>query len=207
MDYTNTMNSLRAAAPATGDARTGGYRPRLSFYHPNAKGTGCAVQLELHPAHDDVGGSLMLFAASQSAIGNRQGPNPTYARFDWENKICVKLDFNDLCQFLLVFRGAAEAANDGRGMFHRSPRGTTRIVLKHLVEPVVGYSLELYRTSADGQAESRAHILLTDAEAHGLCEAIAGSMAVIAFGLPVVIPHDTSAYREKVREVRNANAA
>ena len=67
----------------------GTYRPKLAFFHANAKGTGCAATLELHPAHDDMEGCIMLSVANQLTIGNRMGPNPTFPRFDWENKICV----------------------------------------------------------------------------------------------------------------------
>ena len=31
-------------------------RPTLTMYHPNGKGTGSAIRLELHPAHDDIAG-------------------------------------------------------------------------------------------------------------------------------------------------------
>ena len=30
--------------------RAPGFRPRLAIYHANAKGTGCAIKMELHPA-------------------------------------------------------------------------------------------------------------------------------------------------------------
>jgi len=210
MNATNTMNALAAAAradaaaPAGRPAARGPYRPELTFYHPNAKGTGCALSMNLHPAHDDVDGSIMMKVACQASVGEGRGPGRTFARFDWERAICVKLDFNDLCQILQVFRGECESIADGRGLYHRSPKAATRIVLRHLVEPVVGYSLELYRTPVGGEGESRAHILLTPSEARGLCEALAGSMSVICFGIPTVIAHDTSAYRESVREARHA---
>lgn len=212
MNATNTMNALAGgsgsgAAPAPRATSRGRYRPEMTFYHPNVKGTGCAVSMNLHPAHDDVDGSIMMKVANQASVGDSRGPRPTFARFDWERAICVKLDFSDLCQVLMVFRGVTEAAGDGRGLYHRSPKAATRIVLRHLVEPVSGYSLELYRTPADGSGESRAHILLTPAEAHGLCEAIAGSMSVICFGIPTVIAHDTTAYQESVREARHVGAA
>ena len=41
-------------------APIGKYRPALTLYHPNGKGTGGAMELKLHPAHDDVDGSIML---------------------------------------------------------------------------------------------------------------------------------------------------
>ena len=211
MDYTSNRPDL-SGAPSAGQPQAAGrsgaavgvYRPSLTFYHPNAKGTGCALSMDLHPAHDGVDGCFMMRVACQSAVGDPRAARPTFARFDWERSIRVKLDFNDLCQILQVFRGASESIADGRGLYHRSPKAATRIVLRHLVEPVVGYSLELYRTPVGGEGESRAHILLTPSEARGLCEAVAGSMSVICFGIPTVIAHDTSAYRESVREARHA---
>ena len=184
----------------------GQFRPKLTFYHPTPKGTGCAVTWALHPAHDRTDGSIWLRAANQMTVGNRMGPNPTFPRFDWENVICVKLDFNDLCAFLQVFRGECESVNEGRGLVHRSPAGMTRIHLRHLVEPVTGYSLELYRTPTGGGEESHAHILLSPAEALGLCESIAGALYLVSFGIPMLVPHDTSAYRSQAREARDVAA-
>ena len=182
------------------------YRPKLAFYHASPKGTGCAATLELHPAHDDTEGSIMMSVANQMTVGNRMGPNPTFPRFDWENRICVKLDFNDLCAMLQVFRGECESINGDHGLYHRTAKATTKIRLRHLVDPVSGYSLELYKTSAGGGEESHAHLLLSPAEALGLCESIAGSMYLIAFGIPMLVPHDTTAYRREAREMRNVAA-
>ena len=184
----------------------GQFRPKLAFYHATPKGTGCAATLELHPAHDDTDGSIMLCAANQMTIGNRMGPNPTFPRFDWENRICVKLDFNDLCAMLQVLRGECETINGDYGLYHRTAKATTKIQLRHLVDPVSGYSLELYKTPVGGGEETRAHILLSPAEALGLCESIAGSMYLVSFGIPMLVPHDTAAYRREAREVRDVAA-
>ena len=201
-------DNLVNPAPSVGapPAAPRAYRPSLRFFHPNGRGTGCAVSMDLHPAHDRVDGSIMMKVSNQMTVGNLQGPNPTFPRFDWENAMSVKLDFSDLCKMLQVFRGECESLEDGRGLYHRTARATTKIVLRHLVEPVAGYSLELYRTPMQGE-DTRAHIFFTPWEALGLAEAIAGSMAVISFGIPVVIPHDTSAYEAENREFRNVSAA
>ena len=195
-----TMNTQRSRMP-------GQYRPPLRFYHPNGKGTGGAVEMNLHPAHDNVNGSIMLKIANQCAVGNRRVPNPTYARFDWENAICVKLDFNDLCKILQVFRGECESIDGDRGIYHQTSRAATKIQLRHLIEPICGYSLEVYRNSREGDSSSNGHIILSPAEALGLCEAIAGSMAVISFGIPMLVEHDTSAYEAQERGFRNVSAA
>ena len=185
----------------------GKYRPKLAFFHPTSKGTGCALSLELHPAHDRTDGCIMMRVANQMTIGNRMGPNPTFPRFDWENVICVKLDFNDLTKMLQVFRGECESIEEGKGLYHATVRATTRIVLRHLVEPTQGYSLELYRTMANGGGEARAHMLLSPAEALGICESVAGALYLVSFGIPMLIPHDTSAYEAENRGARNVVAA
>jgi len=188
-------------------APIGKYRPALTFYHPNGKGTGGAIEMKLHPAHDNVDGSIMLRIANQCAVADRRGPTPTYARFDWENAICVKLDFNDLCRILQVFRGECESIDGDHGLFHQTARASTKIQLRHLLEPVSGYSLEVYRNLREGGAGTHGHIIITTAEATGLCEAIAGSMSVICFGIPMLVAHDTSAYEAQERGFRNASAA
>lgn len=183
----------------------GRYRPKFALYHANSKGTGGALCMELHPAHDSTDGCIMAQIASQMTVGDVKGPVPTYPRFNWEGAICVKLDFQDLTKMLQVFRGECESLGDGLGLVHISTSGTTKIVLRHLLEPRCGYSLEVYRTS--GQGDSNGRVFLSPNEALGLSAAIEGSLSVICFGIPMLVKHDTSAYRAATREMRNASAA
>ena len=181
------------------------FRPTLAFYHPNAQGTGAALKLEMHPAHDNTDGSIWATMAPQTSIANRRGPTPVFAHFGWESSITVKLDFTDLTKMLMVFRGEAESIEDGKGLLHVTPKGSTKIILRHAIEPVNGYSLEFYRTS--GGCDSSVRIFLFANEALGLTKAIESSFGVICFGIPVVIPRDTSAYRASRKEMDNAPAA
>lgn len=185
----------------------GRFRPCLRMYHANPKGTGCAVKMELHPAHDDVDGSIMLTLANQMTVGGVQGAARVFATFDWMNSICVKLDFSDLCKMLQVLRGECESIDEGRGLFHSAPTGTKKISFRHLLDPVTGYSLDVTSSACRGGAESHAHFLFSDSEALGLCESISGSMSIVSFGIPVVIPHDTSAYVAECRRARNVPAS
>ena len=159
-------------------------RPTLTMYHPNGKGTGSTIRLELHPAHDDTAGSIMATIATQLTTGNCMGSMPVYPKFDWEGAITVKLDFTDISKMLQVFLGECESIEDGRGLFHRSTRGTTKITLRHLVEPINGYMLEVYRKTSE--EDSNARIFLLPSEALGLATAIESSMGVICFGIPMV---------------------
>lgn len=159
------------------------YRPSLVFYKANAKCTGCAMKMELHPAHGDTAGSIMMSLASQKTVGDYRGPNPIYPTFDWENPITVKLDFTDLAKMLQVFRGECESIEEGRGLVHRSPKGLTYIKLEHLVEPIPGYKLEVKFSAVAGSVEQRT-IMLAPYEALGLTAAIESSLGVICFGVP-----------------------
>ena len=188
-----------------GDAMAENFRPRLALYHASARGTGCAVKIELHPAHGQKDGCFMLTAASQSVVGDRTGAAPKFARFDWENSITVKLDFADLCQFLQVFRGESESIGDGRGLFHTSQAATTKICLRHIVDPVPGYLLDLFRTPR-GRAEIRAHFMFSPSEAQGLRCVIEGSMCYVCFGIPMVIPRNVPASGTVRKETDDAAA-
>ncbi|MBR7181109.1 MAG: hypothetical protein IKD42_05820 [Kiritimatiellae bacterium] len=176
-----------------GDNRkTGVSRPRLAIYHANPKGNGCAVKLELHPAHDFTDGSVMAAFARQIATADRNSPGQ-FARFDWENQICVKLDFSDISKILQVLVGECESIDDGKGLFHRSQKAATKITFRHLEEPVQGYSFEVYRTYPGGGAgeaagDASARIVFTKSEALGLAKALEGTMPYVCFGIPMVIP-------------------
>lgn len=159
------------------------FRPMLSFFHANAKGNGAAMRMSLLPATGTEDGSIMVDFANQSTVADFSGLEPVYPRFDWENKITVKLDFGDLCALLQVLRGECESVDDGKGLFHKSVIGSTRILFRHLLEPVSGYYFEISRTTKDGK-NIQSRFVLSSAEAGGLTEAIAGAMSLIAFGVP-----------------------
>lgn len=181
-----------------------GFRPSFAIYHPNAKCSGCAIKMELHPAHDDTDGSIMLTLANQKTSA-RPG---AFATFDWERRITVKLDFMDLIKMMQVLRGDSETIEDGKGLYHRNADGSSKINLRHIVEGAGGYLLEVYRNESGKPENDRAcRLLLTPAEAYGVKLLFEDSIGVICFGLPKVVPHDVSAYRTKVREQRNAAVA
>ena len=158
--------------------------PCLRFYHPNGKGTGCAMVMKLRPADATQDGFIVVSFANQMTVGNPHGDNPTFPTFDWENGVDVVLDFNDLCAILQVLRGETESVREGRGIFHKYKECRQGIHLCHMIDPVCGYSFDVLETSANSADEKRAHMLLSPAESLGVCESIAGSMYLIAFGGP-----------------------
>ena len=158
--------------------------------------------MELHPAHDDIDGSIMVTFANQIAPDDAKSDAPgdgyrRFARFDWQNRITIKLDFSDLCRILQVFRGECESIEDGKGLIHSSPGFLTKIQLRHIQEPKHGFMFEVYKNATDKSG----------AEAYGLAMSFEASIGIICFGIPKVIPHDVSSYRSKMRAMRNGTAA
>jgi hypothetical protein len=162
-----------------------GYRPKFAIFHPNPKGTGCAMMLDLLPASGVKDGCIFATLANQKSVGSRDGGRITYPTFDWENRLCVKFDFNDLCRFLQVLRGECESIEEGKGLYHTSSEYATRITFRHQVEPMNGYSLDVHRkTDGSPDVKSSAHIFLSPAEALGLGILFENSIGYICFGVP-----------------------
>ena len=160
--------------------------PCLRLYHPNGKGTGCAMVMKLRPADATQDGFVVVSFANQMTVGNPTGDNPTFPTFDWENCVDVVLDFDALCSILQVLRGETESIDGIRGIFHKYKECCQKIQLRHLIDPVHGYSFEVVETPANGGDEKRVHMLMLPAESLGLCEAITSSLYLIAFGKPMV---------------------
>ena len=157
------------------DTNTTHNAPALRFCHANAKRTGCAVRIELHAAHDGADGYISLSFANQSQEVGFPG-------FDWDGAITLNLGFVEVCKVIEVLRGFCESIEDGKGIYIRTLGHCARFSFRHMVEPVSGYSLEAYRHDIETGADSSAHIVISDAEALGLCCAFEQVLGVLAFG-------------------------
>jgi hypothetical protein len=124
--------------------------------------------------------SQKSIASGSVVLGNRQ-----YATFDWQNRVTVKLNFNDLCQMLQVFRGVATNIAEGKGLYHNSGDTTTIINLNRQSEPYAGLALDVSRRSrAESDSVVRVRIMFKDAEAFGVGAVLEQSLGLIAFGIP-----------------------
>ena len=178
MDTKTEQNKVNETEPV--------YRPHLRLYHANTKGSGCAVQFELYPAHYSrtggcVDGCMMVTFANQMTIGSRQ--NGSYSTFDWRGAIVVKLDFADLTRMLQVLRGECESIENGKGLVHVSANGTASILMKHQLEDREGYAISVKRTLRD-RTEKKSYFCLTPYEALGIMTVIEDSLGLICFGCP-----------------------
>ena len=152
-------------------------RPAITICHANARGTGTALRLELHPANTDSDGSILATIAPQNAM-------KPVASFDWNNSISVRLCLMDLAKILQVFRGNYESIDDGKGFYHCTINGFTVVRLYHRIEPIGGYVLDVAHKPNDGETVRLVFLMNYD-EAFALAEAIDHAMLYVAFGVPV----------------------
>jgi len=181
----NNPSVLQKKIKADGSFRA--YRPQLSFYHANGKGTGSAARFELVSASGERDGVIYMTLASQKSVasGSVVSGNRQYATFDWQNRVTVKLNFNDLCQMLQIFRGVSTTIAEGKGLYHNSGNSTTIINLNRQVEPYAGLALDVSRRSrAESDSVVRVRIVFNDAEAFGVGAVLEQSLGIIAFGIP-----------------------
>jgi len=161
-------------------------RPCLTMYHANAKGTGSALKAIMHPADREKDGYLEIRIANQISVGDLRATIPTYPKFYWDNYREVYLDFDAVCKLLQVFRGECESVNDGRGIYiQRDDGAKINVNLAHLIDPVCGYQFRMQYRSGD--TDNIYRFFFTCSEALGMCEAIAGSLYLMAFGKPSVM--------------------
>ncbi|HRT28637.1 MAG TPA: hypothetical protein P5527_02490 [Kiritimatiellia bacterium] len=181
----NTATITPTARPVTDAARV--YRPRLSFFHANSKGTGSAVRFELMSATGERDGAIFMTLAQQKSVasGSVEQGNRRYATFDWQNRITVKLNFTDLSQLLLVLKGVTATIADGKGLYHDTRAATTLINLTRQTEPYAGYALDVSRRAKDApDATTRVRIFFNNVEAFGLGMVLEQALSVVAFGVP-----------------------
>ena len=141
----------------------------LVLYHPNGKGTGSALQLELRlnrGGEDRYDCFFLEMALQKSAAANgKDGRTP--ATFDWAAKATVKMDFTDICELLTVLEGRAEQAGGQRnGIYHES--GNTNTVIGFKKNPDGGYFVGVSRKDKQGNQVFKGHMLVSEAEAIGL---------------------------------------
>ncbi len=183
---TETGNPTTAQGIFDDERSSRTYRPRLSFYHANSKGSGSAARFELVPAAGDREGVIFLTLAQQKSVASaagEEGRSP-FATFDWQNRVTVKLNFSDICQILLVFRGLSDSVANGKGLYHACSNMTTIINLTRQNEPYAGLALEVSRRSkSEPDAAVRVRIVFKESEAFGIGAVLEQSLSLMAFGI------------------------
>ena len=159
---------------------------RTTICHPAPSGKGSAIRFTLHPAHGNVSGCVMCEIAKQKTAASVTGETPTFATFDWDSAIAMKLCVSDIAQMLMVFRGMQESIADGKGLFHRTAEANMIVKFTHMIEPCPCYSLEISRKPLDGELDT-AHFAFRMEEAIWLSTAIEASMGVLVFGVPSAV--------------------
>ena len=150
---------------------------KLNLYHPNAKGTGSALSVELVPATINATGRIVLRLKLQK--------DSLSTSFDDSSQIVVSLDVFDVAEFLKVFHGCEESIDDGKGLSHRTTDANFVIKLEHRIEPRPGYLLELSTEKNNPKGiKWRYQFFVNPSEAIVLNEIFSSSLVYMAFGIP-----------------------
>ena len=159
------------------------WEQKLAIYHPNNKGTGAALQLEprLNRSHTDRYNCFFLDMAAQKSTGETRDGKRVPATFDWEHKLTVKLDFQDICELLAVMEGVQQQAGGKRnGLFHANGSGSTVITFQKNSENG-GYYLGLSRKNNTSPDAVRIGTTLNAVEAVGLRNILQTGMFFVLF--------------------------
>ena len=151
----------------------------MMMYHPNARGTGSAMKLELAPADGNIDGSISVTLAPQVSVGS----SVTNPGFDWTKSVSVNLNIFELARFIQVLRGMEESIEDGKGLFQRTTTENMVVKFEHRIEPIPGYLLDVSAKPYDGDVK-RVCFHLRQEEALALLILIEQSLSVLAFGVP-----------------------
>lgn len=154
---------------------------KVDIFHPNAKGTGSALSVEVHPAKVDFGGKVLLsFIAQMPYEGETVFP-----RFDYGNRITISLDPLEVEKLLEVFEGQTESIEDGKGFFIVSTASRTSFKCRHILYPATGYALtvKVERTTEGEVTETRSSTFtLTPSEGGMLYHGLRATMGLLLFG-------------------------
>lgn len=160
--------------------RISGFEATNDYLHSNMKGTGGMVRFSLRPATAARSGAVFASFAMQA---EPQGAPADLPIFDWENRVAVKFERDDIAQLLAVLDGTALAANNGHGLFHRTPRANTVIKFSRITEPRTGYMMSVSRKSETGELRN-AWFMFDDIEARSLRASLEYALPIVCFGLP-----------------------
>ena len=159
-----------------------GLGPCLALYHPNARYTGSALRMWLHPAVAGQDGCISLKIAEQDG---------SHDRFDWAHALYAQLKAVDLAKLIMVFQGWIEATRDDVFGDNRitvsMPSCVITVDLRHQVDPSPRYVLTLISHPLGQMSCSQRQITLLHAEALAISEAIRGAMSRVAFGDTLVM--------------------
>lgn len=159
-----------STAPQSDDGRSQPHRaPTLAYYRPTAKGTGVAIRIQAPSngnSEDTPPAAFFEMARQKTPFGRGPDGGRIAATFDWESKLTVRLDSNELFALLAVIERRIEAVGpEGAGLHHRHGERTTIIQFAASRERG-GYQFQLSR-SQGGDRNDRLAITLSEPEACG----------------------------------------
>lgn len=136
------------------------------IYKPNKTNNGAASQWQLSEKKDEKYDKWMFFLTVTKQTGVSDGN----ASFGWEQAgsvINMKLGEVDLGELLTVLNGLSGAAGkDGKGLFHKTPKGNTVLQFSKLEKDgnFYGYGLRISKKLTDDKEATMIQHMISLAE-------------------------------------------
>ena len=127
----------------------------LKIFRPNSKGTGSCLKFT-QATDGDIAFQIFPQKPSKCELPD----------FDWSRPVEFLADWRVFAEMLMVFRGECESLGDGMGWLRTHCAGWSRLMLRHVIEPVHCYMLEIHEKCNDVENHGVFH--LSVAEALGL---------------------------------------
>ena len=152
---------------------------KFDIFHPNGKGMGSALTLELYKASEANVGKVILSITPQKPAVSETG-KPLFPTFNWESRTAIRLEVAEVELMLEVFAGETESIADGKGLRDIASGVSTTFRLRHIIDPVPGYVMEIAKR--DGDETIKRAITLTMTEGRMLYHGLTASMGALMFG-------------------------
>jgi len=146
---------MTTQAPTQDTEQPRPYHKSFQIYKPRKGGGGCASQWEMASA----GNAVFLEFAAQ--IGTMQ--DDENAKFDWPNKLKMKLGISDLGEIIACLERRQKGigpAREGkhRGLFHKNARGTASLLFEESQQGA-GWHMKIGVQKTGAEVQNLSHAL------------------------------------------------
>lgn len=148
----------------------------ITLFHPNSKGTGSLLRVELTPAVDGEHGFVTVGIIPQDS-------SVDYSTYDIVKELSIDLGPVECTKMIEVLRGVTESIEEGKGIIKREEGGAVVLEMSHVIDPVPGYNIVIKRRASVDAPVERQKFRLTTTEGWMLSIALERAVPAVAFGI------------------------
>lgn len=113
------------------------------IYRPNKTKTGAASKFNLSLKKKEKYDEYLLFVETTQQTGIDDNGNASFGWKDQDKRIVMKLEAIDIGEILTVLNGVKNNINEGKGLFHKSPKNPSHNTVLKLERRDNGFGYQL----------------------------------------------------------------